>query len=138
MCLECAVSLARNCESSARAPCQTKLKFPWSLDNGAFLDFGAPSRSKAFGAGPEIGGRCANLDTSSFSLCCSGCAIDEISESREHLPVPGDCPAPSHDGMLPRIQHERSVPLNLDSPPISICQDLHPDPYSLFRFFSFF
>src|SRR5205807_10152839 len=30
--------------------------------------------------------------------------------------VPGDCRAPSHDRMLPGIQHERSAPLNLDYP----------------------
>src|SRR5207244_487858 len=35
-----------------------------------------------------IGGQCANLDRFSFSLCCLDCAIDEISESRRHLPLP--------------------------------------------------
>ena len=53
--------------------------------------------------------------THPLSRCCLDCA---------------DCRAPSHDRMLPGIQHERSAPLNLDSPPISICQDLHTDPYS--------
>src|ERR1700730_13531995 len=35
-----------------------------------------------------------------LSLCCLDCA---------------DCPAPSHDRMLPGIQHEHSAPLNSDS-----------------------
>src|SRR5260370_15362464 len=55
--------------------------------------------------------------THPLSLCCLDCA---------------DCRAPSHDRMLPGIQHEPSAPLNLDSPPVSICQDLHTDAYSTY------
>jgi hypothetical protein len=52
------------------------------------LDLGLDVHKDCIITGLGIGGQCANLDTFSFSLCCSDCAIDEISESRRHLPVP--------------------------------------------------
>src|SRR5437868_13771899 len=80
-----------------------------------------------------IGGQCANLDTFSFSLCCLDCAIDEISESRRHLPAPSlDHSAPqqlTHISGTAHLQFLRAIELRLSSN--SMCQGLHTDPYSM-------